>query len=132
MIQTPIAFAGNPLDRAAARRKDEGWVAERRADPRAELVLLWRGEVLHERGAGGSRLLPLTMDALAECGGPEPVLLGLRGVPDGGDAPVWAADAGNLPAAPFAELGSWGPLRTLAPYLPPGELAVAGQAAWKK
>ena len=125
MIQTPIAFAGNPLDRAAMRRKDEGWVAAQKADARAELILLWRGEVLHERGEGGSRLLPLTMDALAECGGAEPVLLGLRG-----DVPVWAADAGALTEAPFGDLGSWGSLRSLASYLPPGELAVAGQANW--
>ena len=119
----PLPFAGSPLDRAAIARKDEGWVADRRADPRAELILLWRGEVLHERRADGSRLLPLTMAALPECGGAEPVLLGLRG-----EVPVWAADAGALPVAPFADLGEWGALRTLAPHLPPEELAVAGQA----
>ena len=130
MIQPPptrtaIAFAGNPLDRAAIQRKDEAWVAARREDPAAELLVLWRGEVLHERGRGSSRLLPLTMAALPECGGGEPVLLGLRG-----EAPVWAVDAGALPAAPFAELGAWGALRGLAPYLAPDELAMAGQANW--
>ena len=129
MIQAPIAFAGNPLDRVAIQRKDEAWVAARRADPRAELILLWRSEVLHERGERGSRLLPLTMDALTECArageSAEPVLLGMRG-----EVPVWAADAGALGAAPFADLGSWGNLRSLAPYLPPEELAIAGQANW--
>lgn len=125
MLPSPIAFAGNPLDRAAALRKDAGWVATRRADPRAELNLLWRGEVFHQRGERGSRLSPLTMDALAECGGAEPVLLGLRG-----DVPVWAADAGALPVAPFADLGAWGALRSLTPYLPAEEAAIAGQANW--
>ena len=125
MIHPPIAFAGNPLDRVAALRKDARWVEARRGDARAELLVLWRGAVLHERTEQGSRLLPLTMDALAECGGGEPVLLGLRG-----DVPVWAVEAGALPTEPFADLGAWASLRGLAPHLPPEELAVAGQAHW--
>ena len=120
----PLPFAGAPLDRAAARRKDEAWVAEQRAHPDAELIVLWRGEVLHERRPDGSRLLPLAMDALAETGG-EPVLLGLRG-----ETPVWAVDAGGRAAPPLAELGAYAALRALGPYLPPGDLAVAGHAVW--
>ena len=122
---TPILpFAGAPLDRAAARRKDEGWIAEQRAHPEAELIVLWRGEVLHERGAAGSRLLPLTLGALGETGG-EAVLLGLRG-----DVPVWAVDAGHQESAPLADLGAYANLRSLGPYLPPDELALAGHAVW--
>ena len=119
-----LPFAGAPLDRAAARRKDEGWVAEQRAHPGAELIVLWRGQVLHERGQGASRLLPLTMDALAETGG-APVLLGLRG-----EAPVWAVDAGERAAPPLTDLGAYASLRDLGPYLPPEELAIIGHAVW--
>lgn len=119
-----LPFAGAPLDRAAARRKDEAWVEAQRARPDAELIVLHRGEVLHAREEGGSRLLPLTMEALRELNA-EPVLLGLRG-----DTPVFAADAGASPEPPFADLGAYANLRSLAPYLPPDDLAVAGHAVW--
>jgi NAD+ diphosphatase len=121
----PNAFTGNPLDRAAAARKDEAWVEAQRRHPRAELILFHGHELLHERLEGRSRLLPLTLDALEAVGGPEPVLLGLRG-----EVPVWAADAGDLASPPFGDLGAYGDLRSLAPFLPPDELAIAGQAAW--
>ena len=123
-MTSPLPFAGAPLDRAAARRKDEAWVAEQRAHPDAELIVLWRGQVLHERGQGASRLLPLTLAALTEAGG-EPVLLGLRG-----ETPVWTVDAGHRGEPPLRDLGAYASLRDLAPYLPPDELALAGHAVW--
>jgi NAD+ diphosphatase len=127
-MQHPIAFAGNPLDRAAAQRKDEAWIAAQRRRADAELLVFYKGEPLHERREGGSRLLFLGIDALAELRDPELVLLGLK---DG--VPLFAADGSSgsgLPGPPFAELGKYGGLRSLSAFLPLEELAIAGQAAW--
>ncbi|MBB4657920.1 NAD(+) diphosphatase [Parvularcula dongshanensis] len=121
----PIAFAGNPLDRANTERRDPAWVEAQRRHPRAELLVLWRGQVLHEAEGDAAALLPLTLAALEAMPGSEPVLLGLR---EG--TPVWAADAGDVAEPPFAALGAYEGLRALGGRLPPSELSVAGQAAW--
>ena len=38
LLSDPVTFAGGTLDRQANRRKDEGWLADARADPRAWAV----------------------------------------------------------------------------------------------
>jgi len=73
-----IVFSGAPLDRAAAQRRQTGWVEERRADPRARAVLMSDAGVLLADGQ-------LTM----EPPGAAAVFLGLRG-----DTPLFAEHVG--------------------------------------
>jgi NAD+ diphosphatase len=124
-FETPIPFCGNPLDRASAQRQDDAWLAAQRAHDRAVLFVFYKGQPLHERRQGGSSLLPLTMAALSALPDGEPVLLSLDG-----RAPVFALAASAAPPPPLDDLGAYAPLRQLAPYLSPQELAIAGQAVW--
>lgn len=111
-----IAFAGSALDRAQVERRRPGWLAERRADPRARAVLM------SERGIwlDGSRLLlaPPSDDA---------IFLGLAG-----DTPLFADDVSS--AEP--EQGRPAGLREAATELPAGEATLAGYAgsllAWHR
>jgi NAD+ diphosphatase len=103
-----IVFAGADLDRAAAKRRLPGWLADRRADPRARAVLM------SERGVwldgGGLALAPP---------GPDAVFLGLA---DG--APMFADDvSGSEP-----ESGHPAGLREAATELPADEAALAAYA----
>jgi NAD+ diphosphatase len=111
-----IVFSGAALDRAAAHRRQPGWLEERRADPRARSVLMSvRGLWL----ADGRLLLgPPTEDA---------VFLGLA---DG--VPLFADDVGE--AEP--ERGRPAGLREAATELPAEEAALAAYAgsllAWHR
>ncbi|MCW3066163.1 MAG: diphosphatase [Solirubrobacterales bacterium] len=79
-------FAGATLDRAAPHRADEGWMAQRLADPAARALLLGEDGPLVVDGEAGARplLVPLSAVSAAE----ELVFLGL-----GREGPVFAADA---------------------------------------
>lgn len=126
LFDSPIAFANSPLDRANLRRKDEAWITEQERDPRALLLILYQGELLIERGAETSAIMWLGMDALSSVApGATSVFLGLW---DG--RPIFAADCSAASEAPFSDLGSYAPIRAAAPYLPPKELSVVGQAQW--
>lgn len=124
--KNPNAFTQNPLDRCGVQRKDEDWLAAQAKKPNARLLVIYKGEVLYERGVTSSKILWLNLDAMS--GMPvsrELVFLGLWD-----NDPIYAVDASNAQRAPFNDLGEYGALRTLAPFLPPQELSVAGQANW--
>ena len=112
-------FAGNPLDRASERRRDEAWIGALLADPAARIVPLYE-------------LRPATRDADAPVLDWQPVKAWReaieRGAPlvflgIGEGRPYFAIDAGAAPGAnePFDA-------RTLAPLLPAREAAILAEA----
>lgn len=123
----PNAFAVNPIDRANNQRKNPDWVTAQDNNPDAQVMIVHRGQILIERGEDRSKILWLTLAArdslpVRSC---ETVLLGLLD-----DQPVFACDASAAEEPPFADLGGYAPLRSLAPFLTPEELGTAGQALW--
>ena len=108
----PNTFTGASLDRAGERRRDDAWVAARRADPAARAVVVGRDGVRVTDGEP-ARVALVPLD---EVGG-EPLLLGLdeRG-------PVFAAEpaSGDVPL-----LG----LREAAASLPQADGGLAAYAA---
>jgi NAD+ diphosphatase len=70
----PTTFAGAGLDRAAERRGDPTWVAERQAQPPRRAVAVTRDGVVVEPG-DPSRLARVRLEGAA---GPGPVLLGVE------------------------------------------------------
>ncbi len=124
------AYTGNPLDRAAARREDEAWVAGALADPATLFAPVWRARNL--------------MRGVAE-GRPEAVLVGaeiaaglrltaggwaLLGLDDAGRA-VFAVDVSAIedPATLLpAALGAFTDLRAVAGLLAGHEAAMLAHA----
>jgi NAD+ diphosphatase len=100
-LSSPNTFAGEALDRAGSRRRDEAWLAARIADPPTRVVAASEAGVLVE----GERPALLAVDDLP--GGLELVLLGV----DGDGRAVFAADPGD--EFPGERRG----LRDLAPVL---------------
>jgi NAD+ diphosphatase len=97
----PNTFAGEALDRAAGRRRDETWLAARLADPASRVVVAGEAGVLVD----GERPRLLTPADL-----PEDVETVLLGVDRDGRA-VFAADPDRRLAGP------WRGLRELAPMV---------------
>jgi NAD+ diphosphatase len=104
-LASPNTFAGEALDRAGARRLDEGWLAARLADPATRVVVGGEAGVLVD----GERPRLLAVDELRE--GLDLVLLGV----DGDGRAIFAADPGD------ALDGEWRGLRDLAPALSQAE-----------
>lgn len=123
-------FAGNPLDRASARRADAAWLAEQLESPHALAVAMWRGKPLVEPLLDGTeRLAYLRADLASDAVGgawDRLLFLGLWK-----DAPVFAVDfeGGADPAeGPLKGLGRFEELRSLAPVLPTADAGVAATA----
>ena len=122
-------FAGNPLDRASAKRADPAWIADRLAEPAALSVAIWNGRPLVETGASGAPQLAYLSAAVASelAGGPERLLfLGLWK-----ETPVFALDfegADDPADGPLEGLGRFDDLRTIALTLPPADAAIAATA----
>lgn len=118
-------FAAEPLDRCSELRCDEGWLAARLADPATLILPLWRGDPLTRTG----RAAFLNAGALgAFPADARKVFLGLSN-----GAAYFAVDASAASSpdnAPFADIGTYLPLREAAGVLPPDELAIAGEARW--
>jgi len=111
----PIAFAGNPLDRASAERPGDAWIAARRAAGR--FLPFWQMKPL------------LTADSRAaflpwrgEWEGRTTVFLGLDGA-----EPLFAVDLGKDETAPVLD-GAFHDMRAAAFLLPGRDTAIAGQA----
>jgi len=122
----PNAFTASPLDKCGVQRKDEVWVNTQRVHPKAKFLLFYRGELLIDRQPTKSHIQWLTMDALSTLPmDRDTVLLGMWG-----DEPIWAVDASSADYAPFSDVSSYAPLRQVAPFLRPEELAIAGQGSW--
>jgi NAD+ diphosphatase len=104
-LTAPNTFAGEALDRAGARRRDEAWLAARMADPATRVVVGGEDGVLVE----DERPRRLAVDELPE--GLDLVLLGI----DGDGRAIFAADPGD------GLDGDWRGLRDLAPVLSQAE-----------
>ncbi len=107
-------FAGNPLDRASARRSDEAWVAEQFAAPDARMLALWNGVPLLTREGETWRVAYLPPGLAGQLAPTDErrLFLGLDG-----DTPVFAIDldAPEDPSAgPLEGLGSFVDLRQSA------------------
>jgi len=112
-------FAGNPLDRASERRRDEAWIGSLLVDPAARFLPLYELRPA-TRGADAPVLdwQPIAPWREAIDRGATLVFLGV-----GEGRPFFAIDAGAAPGErePFDA-------RALAPLLPAGEAAVLAEA----
>lgn len=122
-----IAFSGNPLDRASAKRTDPAWLAAARADAKTRVLLFWKLQPLLSGPEGGAETAELAFvegtatSRLGEPGAAE-VFLGLDG-----DIAYFARDVSNLAEAP-ASLGHFREARSAAALLPANQVAILGQA----
>jgi len=98
-------FAGGGLDRMGPRRTDEAWLAERRADPAARVVIATSEGVLVEDDG-----TPALVGVGEVPGDAEIVLLGV----DGGGAAAFAADPGPERGAALRPAASLVGLRDVA------------------
>ncbi len=121
-------YAGNPLDRASARRIDEAWLQARLADPASRALAFWNGAPLVTTAEGGVRLVRLPADLALRLADAEQDLLFL-GNED--DHAVFAVDLGGPadPAeGPLHGFGRFRGLREATPLLAAAEAAQAATA----
>ncbi len=129
LASRPNAYTGNPLDRASDRRDDEGWIADRLADPDSLFVPVWRARNLMRGVEQGTPEAVFLSGAAAEAcrmaGGPW-AFLGLLG-----QTAVFAVDVSAvedpIPLLPEAVAG-FEDLRQVSGLLPPGEAAILAHA----
>ncbi|MDD3446716.1 MAG: NAD(+) diphosphatase, partial [Zavarzinia sp.] len=120
-------FAGNPLDRAAERRKDDAWQAAQLKSPDSLFLPIWRTRpfVIEQGGTQLGLLRPGLIDDLVAAA-PPPVFLGTEG-----DSAVYAVDlsAGPDPAkgGVLAGFGKFQDMRAAAMVLDPRDSAIAAQ-----
>ena len=130
MPQTPqTTFSGNPLNRAAHKRRDKIWIAKQLANPKNLILPFWKEQPLII-GKNKPQLGFIHPGLLNIPKNHNPILLGLN-------AQNHAHFALALPNAPnpeengpLAGLGRFDDLRNLAlqAALPPADLAIAAQA----
>jgi NAD+ diphosphatase len=122
-------FAGNPLDRASERRRDEAWLAEMLAAPGSLSLALWNGKPMVEGGKeSGVQLAYLRADMARELagGGERLLFMGLWK-----ETAVFALDldgAADPAEGPLEGLGRFEDLRTIALRLPAADAAIAATA----
>ncbi|MES2341407.1 MAG: NAD(+) diphosphatase [Pseudomonadota bacterium] len=122
-------FAGNPLNRASERRKDEAWLAEQLNSDESLGLAIWNGKPLVETSKdGGVQIAYLPAKMVAEmAGGAERLLfMGLWK-----ETAVFAIDieGGADPCdGPLAGLGRFEDLRALATRLPHTDAAILATA----
>lgn len=134
MKELPIfegnVFAGNRLDRAGPRRRDDAWVEALRADPASRFLALRRLEALIDatNGAAGIAWLDRAEVAGDLAAGAQSVLLGLEGA-----SAFFAIDVSERPdgggaAPPFAGQGAFQDIRRVAGQVPRADAAMLAQA----
>ncbi|MDO9246057.1 MAG: NAD(+) diphosphatase [Phenylobacterium sp.] len=122
-------FAGNPLNRASERRKDDAWLNERLKSDESLGIALWNGKPLVEDAKdGGVQIAYLPARMVAElAGGAETLLfMGLWK-----ETAVFAVDldGGADPCdGPLQGLGRFEDLRALATRLPHTDAAILATA----
>ena len=124
-----IAFCGNPLDRAGEKRGAADWLSAQRQHERTRVLPLWKLQPLILGPESDASGLGLIDGALASgLGAPDAVevFLGLDG-----ETAYFARDISSLAeplSAALASLGHFRDARSAAAFLPPGEVAILGQA----
>ena len=125
----PNVYSASPLDRAAERREDAEWVAERLADPETLFVPVWRSRNLvaglDEKRPEAVYVSGEAAAALRMAGGPW-VFLGMLGTQAVFALDISAADD-PVPLLP-AELGRFTDLRAVGWGEPRPEAAVLAHA----
>jgi len=131
MQRNPNVFANNPLDRAALKRGEEAWLAERLAEPTTLIVPFWQLKPMVLAPADETKptaiawLRPSVMTDLAQDDA-SPIFLGLQN-----DVAHFAVDVSHLDDpqndGPLKGLGSFEDLRALAPKLVPEDAAILAQ-----
>ena len=111
LLETMIAFSGNPLDRASAKRSDAAWLSQMRGRPNARVLPLWKLQplLLGPPNTTGATQLGFIDGGLASgLGAPDAieVFLGLDG-----EAPHFARDISALTDPLAASLASHGASR---------------------
>ena len=121
-------FAGNPLDRAAERRREPEWLAAQIEAGDASVLALWNGAPLAEEAADGVRLTRLAPALATELARGDERLLFL-GLDDG--RAVFALDlegAADPAEGVLAGRGRFQNLRELAALLPTQDCGMAATA----
>ncbi len=118
-------FAGSPLDRLDARRKDLDWLQAQLAAPSTVVAPVWRSRSLVSGGRARPQACLLPVDNLRRHLEHEPwALLG-----SDGDRTVLALDLSRLEDdLPGAEHGSFEDLRRIGGMLPPADAAILAHA----
>jgi len=129
LASRPNAYTGSPLDRAAAKRDDDDWIAAALGQPDTLFAPVWRSRNLMRGVAEGRPEAVFLTEAAAEAvrmsGGPW-AFLGLQG-----ETPVFAVDVSAaedpLPMLP-PQMGEFTDLRAVAGLLPPHDASVLAHA----
>ena len=102
-----------PIDRVTGRRRDEGWIADRLADPASRFVVVWKDKFLlaEAPGSGDPRAALLSRRELEGCLLNEPGPVVLLGQMDG--RVVFALGLREEDDAPPAELAGRGEFHSL-------------------
>ncbi len=121
----PNIFAGSPLDRLDARRKDTDWVEAQMAGAGARFVPVWRGRNLVEGSRGAPRAARLTMAEIGDRLAVSPWAMLGREQEDVlfcVDLSAWDVPLPGVPDARFEDL------RRLGGALPEQEAAILAHA----
>jgi NAD+ diphosphatase len=127
----PIAFSGNPLDRAADKRSDKTWLESARSSPQARVLPLWKLQPLlfgPESSLGATQLGFIDGKLAAGLGGDAAieVFLGIRE-----NETFFARDISALTdplAAALANYGHFRDARTATGLLDTSDTAILAQA----
>ena len=121
-MKQPNIYASGGIDRAAHRRDDAAWIAERLDDPATRLVPVWRGRNLI---AGGEAPVPLLLP-------PEPALLdeaaAMAFLGLAGGAAHFAIDLSHRQEDEAASLGRFEDLRSVGLLMSHAEGALLAYA----
>ena len=122
-------FAGNPLNRAAERRRDPEWLATQIEADNARVLALWNGAPLADDTADGVRLARVEPALATELARGDEHLLFLGLEADGQAMFALDLDGGADPAeGVLAGRGRFQNLRELAALLPAAECGMAATA----
>ena len=120
----PNIFAGSPLDRLDARRKDAGWVSAQLASPAAAFLPVWRSRNL----LSGDPKAPVlgTLDQAVARGLLTASPWAFLGVADGRS--LFALDLSSLDAPPAPDGMRYDDLRRAGSLLPANDAAILAHA----